>query len=170
MKNVHFHAFVTRSCLPFAVNIMFKLSITCNLVPRAFSLRKWEGPEKALASAGRFFFLIGWLQCYNQCNFYANVVKFNFILKMGASKGATPTKIFPRNPFCMLCLESKDSHSYFFTHNFWVFFGSCDRPMPRPFPALPIFSGKKPWERGCITCCCQLEDYANYTSLGNLGF
>ena len=27
-----------------------------NLVPRDFSLRKWEGREKALASAGRFFF------------------------------------------------------------------------------------------------------------------
>ena len=32
---------------------------TSNLVPRAFYLRKWEGSEKALASAGWFFFLIG---------------------------------------------------------------------------------------------------------------
>ena len=31
----------------------------CNLVPRAFSLRKWEGLEKAMASVDRFFFLIG---------------------------------------------------------------------------------------------------------------
>ena len=50
---------------------------------RAFSLRKWDGREKALVSAGRFLFLIGWLQCYNYFNFYANVVKLNFILKMG---------------------------------------------------------------------------------------
>ena len=38
---------------------------TSNLVPRAFYLRKWEGSEKALASAGWFFFLIGWLKCNN---------------------------------------------------------------------------------------------------------
>ena len=24
-----------------------------------------------------------------------------------------------------------------------------DRPMPRPFPSVPIFLRKKPWERGC---------------------
>ena len=35
------------------------------------------------------------------------------------------------------------------THNFWVFFGSCDRLMPGPFPALLIFLRKKRWERGC---------------------
>ena len=29
-----------------------------NLVSRAFPLRKWEGREKALASAGRFFFVL----------------------------------------------------------------------------------------------------------------
>ena len=37
----------------------------------------------------------------------------------------------------------------YYTLNFWVFFWSCDGPMPGPFPALPIFLGKKPWERGC---------------------
>ena len=57
----------------------------------AFSLRKWDGREKALVSAGQLVFLIGWLQCYNFFNFYANVVKLNFILKMGGSKEATPT-------------------------------------------------------------------------------
>ena len=40
-----------------------------NLVPRAFSLKKWEGRVKALASAGRFFFLIGRLKFNNFCNF-----------------------------------------------------------------------------------------------------
>ena len=27
------------------------------------------------------------------------------------------------------------------------------RPMPGPFPALPIFLGKKPWERGWWVAC-----------------
>ena len=67
-------------------------------INRAFSLRKWDEREKALVSAGRFLFLIGWLQCYNYFHFYTNVVKLNLILKMGGSKEATPTEIFPRNP------------------------------------------------------------------------
>ena len=37
----------------------------------------------------------------------------------------------------------------YYSHNFWVFLGSCDRPMPGSFLALPIFLEKKPWERGC---------------------
>ena len=45
-----------------------------NLVPRAFLRRGEDGREKALASAGQFFFLIGWLKCNNYFNFYANVV------------------------------------------------------------------------------------------------
>ena len=106
------------------------------------------GGKRPWHSAGEFFFLIGWLQCYNYCNFYANVVKLNFILKMWASKEATPTKIFPRNQVCMLCSESKDNHANLL-HNFWVFFWSCDGSVPGPFRALPIFLGKKPWEQGC---------------------
>lgn len=35
-------------------------------------------------------------------------MKLNLILKMTDSKEATSTKIFARNPVCMLCLESKD--------------------------------------------------------------
>ena len=102
------------------------------------------------------------------------------MLKMTDSKEATSTKIFARNPVCMLCLESKDIRYFVkirseaggnlegcpsFRHslppsllyqfmlichalNFWVFSGSCDRSMPGPFPALPIFLEKKRWERG----------------------
>ena len=32
--------------------VAFRLNKTVNLVPRAFSLKKWVGREKALASAG----------------------------------------------------------------------------------------------------------------------
>ena len=67
---------------------------------------------------------------------------------MGARKEAMPAKIFPRISVCTLCSESKDSHANLLHPQFLgVFFGSCDRPMPGPFPALPLFSRKKPWER-----------------------
>ena len=54
------------------------------------------------------------------------------MLKMGASKEATPTKIFPRNPICMLCSESKDSHANLLHPQllgvFWVDARSFSRP------------------------------------------
>ena len=44
----------------FTMSLYFREKLNkCNLVPRAFSLSKWEGREKALASVDRFFFLIG---------------------------------------------------------------------------------------------------------------
>ena len=145
-----------------------------NLLPRAFSLRKWEGREKALVSAGRFCFPIGCLKCDNYCNLYANAVKLNFRLEMAVCMEVMPTKAFARNPICMFCSESKENrhvvrifskagsnlegcpsfryllppsliHHFmliYYTHNFGVFFESCDRPMPGPFPALPILLGK----------------------------
>ena len=79
------------------------LSVLLQPRSRGFLSKKWKGREKALTSAGRFIFLIGCLKCNNLCNFCANVVKLNFILKMAVSKEATPTEIFPRNPVCMLC-------------------------------------------------------------------
>lgn len=73
---------------------VFFFSTLHNLVPRTFSLRKWEGQEETLASAGRFCFRIGCLKCDNLCNLYANVVQLNFILKMAVIMEVMPTKAF----------------------------------------------------------------------------
>ena len=37
----------------------------------------------------------------------------------------------------------------YYNQQFRGVLGSCDRPMPGLFPALPIFLGKTAWERGC---------------------
>ena len=57
-------------------------------------------------------------------------------------------RYFPEIRFVWFAIFNISVHANMYSHNFWVFFESCDQPIPGPFPALPIFLGKKPWERG----------------------
>jgi len=41
--------------------------------------------------------------------------------------------------------------NYFIIYYFYLFYWACDRPMPGPFPAIPVFLGKKPWKRVWLT-------------------
>ena len=70
-------------------------------------------------------------------------MKLNFILKMEASKEVTPTKIFPRNPICMLCSESKDSDGKFIIPTIsGCFLGDVTSRCQGLFPPFP-FSKEK---------------------------
>ena len=55
---------------------------------------------------------------------------------MAGSKEATPTKIFPGHPVCMLCSESKDSHANLlhpqFLGVFWVMWPADAKAFTRP--------------------------------------
>ena len=70
-------------------------------------------------------------------------------LQKGNERRRRQLRFFPEIRFVCFARNLKTVMLIYYTHNFWMFFGSCDQPMPGPFPALPIFLGKKPWERGC---------------------
>ena len=64
---------------------------------------------------------------------------------MGARKEAMPAKIFPRNPVCTLCSESKDSHANLLHPQFLgVFLGHVAGRCPGLFPPFPFSHGKSP--------------------------
>ena len=81
-------------------------------------------------------------------------------------------RFFPKIRFVCFAQNLKRVILIYYNHKFSVFFGSCDRPMPGPFPALSIFLGKKPWERCWLfeRCWAQIKTVFSFVSLLTRGW
>ena len=78
---------------------------------QGFFLKKMGRAGKG-PGIGRSTFFSDWLVAMLQLMLLlCERCEIEFRTQMGASKEATPTKIFLRHPVCMLYSESKDSHT-----------------------------------------------------------